>query len=157
MRFTPKSEKEMQEERLLAKGEYDAEIVDAEDAVSKSGNEMIKVKLRVMNGSQNVLIDDYLLAIDSMLYKILHCCECCGLSEAYASGELEAHQLKGKNVRVKVKIDEGKGDFPSKNAIADYIPERKQNAGAGKLMTDGVPASKTRAAKQASDDADVPF
>ena len=41
MRFTPKTEEQIHEENLFPEGEYDFQCIEANDAVSKSGNEMI--------------------------------------------------------------------------------------------------------------------
>lgn len=121
MRFTAKSEKEVQEEGLLPKGNYSFEISDAKDEVSKSGNEMIKLILNVYDENGNSrLIFDYLL--ESIAYKLRHAAEACGLLEKYESELLIAEDFKGKTGIVSVGIQKDKtGNYPDKNTIKDYV------------------------------------
>jgi hypothetical protein len=119
MRFTPKSERELQEERLLPEGVYNFEVAEAEDAVSKKGNEMIAVTLRVFSDSgRALLVDDYLM--EAMLFKLLHFCEATGLSAKYAAGTLEAQDCIGRGGKVKLAHEE-KGGFPPRNVVKDYV------------------------------------
>jgi hypothetical protein len=124
MRVTPKSEQECKSSELLPPGEYDAEIVSAEEKQSKSsGADMIALRLKVFgdNGAEATVFD-YLL--DAVPYKVRHCAEACNLLTAYEDGQLFAEDIKGKVVRVKLKIEHDKtGNYPDKNAIQDYIVE----------------------------------
>jgi len=95
MRFTPKSETELSMTKLLKPGIYDFYVEYAEEAVSKKGNEMIKVTLNTWDqeGKQYVLYD-YLL--EAMAYKLKHFAEATGLGEQYHNGQLSAEDCKGK-------------------------------------------------------------
>lgn len=120
MDFKPKTEKEIEEEALFPAGEYDFDVLTAEDTVSKSsGNSMIHVKIGVYVGSQIRRIDDYLLP--SMSAKLRHFCDTTGLLAKYESGTLEAADCFGRAGRVKISVDPAKDQYPAKNAVKDYI------------------------------------
>lgn len=121
MRFTPKTEKEIQEENLLPIGTYDFEIYRTEDKVSSGGNDMIELGLRVYgtDGSTK-FVTDYLL--ESMAFKLRHASEACGLLAKYESGTLEAQDFLNKTGQAKIKIQSDKtGKYSDKNVVADYI------------------------------------
>jgi hypothetical protein len=121
MRVTPKSEEECKSSELLSPGEYDAEVMTAEEKQSKSGNDMIAMRLKVYgdNGAE-ASVFDYLL--DAVAYKVRHFAEAAGMIDAYERGELYAEDLVGKVVRVKLKIEHDKtGNYADKNAVQDYI------------------------------------
>ena len=120
MDFKPKTEKEIKEEMIFPAGDYDFDVLTAEDTVSKSsGNSMIKIKLGVYVGSQIRRIDDYLLP--SMSAKLRHFCDTTGLLSKYESGTLEAADCLGRAGRVKIVVDPAKEAYPEKNAVKDYI------------------------------------
>lgn len=133
MRFQPKSEKEIQEEKLLPVGEYGFVISNALEKISKAGNEMIELTVRVYKPDGNfVLVRDYLM--ESMAFKLRHCAEACNLLENYEAGDLNADHFVGKEGFVKIKTQKGalkdKNDpngkrYDDQNAIADYIVNKK--------------------------------
>lgn len=129
----PKTEKELAEMGLFPAGVYDAEIINAEDRVSKSGNDMIWVKLKVFNGSEMQFVDDY--NVDGVMeYKLRHLCDACGIVDQYEAGEVSVDDINGKSVRVKLKIQKDKtGEYPDKNAVADYVVGEKDS---GKTLTE---------------------
>lgn len=130
MRFTAKSEKEIKEERLLPEGEYPFQISGGEDKISKSGNEMIQLMVRVFKPDGNFqLVTDYLL--ESMSYKLRHAAEACGLLSKYESGELLGTDFIGKTGHLKLKIQVDKtGQYADKNFVADYLIKPVAEAGA---------------------------
>lgn len=128
MQFTPKTEKQLSEERMLPAGVYDFEVMKAENKISKSGNEMIKITLRVFapDGS-TLLVDDYLM--EAMQFKLLHFCECAGLMSKYEAGTLEAFDCEGVAGKVNLKQDPAKDNFQAKNSVKDYVkPQGNQGA-----------------------------
>jgi len=123
MRFTPKSDEQIKKESnfsLFPKGDYDFEIKQATDKVSSARNEMIELRVTVYNseGSSRGIFD-YL--IESVIWKVHHCAQACGLEAEYNAGKLEAYMFEGKVGRCKVVITPAKGEWPEKNTIADYI------------------------------------
>jgi len=138
MKFKPKSEKELAEANLWAVGEYPFEILEAEDATDKNGDDMFKLKVKVFKdsgASQNIF--EYVSGT-WMEYKLRHLAEVAGLLAEYESGEIEAYQLVGKTGTCKVNISKDKtGQYPDKNGIADYIVGK---AAAAKVdMDDDIP------------------
>jgi hypothetical protein len=121
MRFSPKSEKEIAEDGLFQPGTYDFEIISAEDATSKNGNDMIKLGLKVFDQEgYHRLVTDYLL--ESIAYKLRHAAECCGMLSDYERGTLDASDFEGKAGQLKLKIKKDKeGNYPDQNAVTDYI------------------------------------
>lgn len=128
MEFTPKSESEINEERLFPDGVYDFEVQTAEDTVSKkSGKDMIKIALRVWgdNGGTN-LITDYLMG-GGMLYKLLHFCSATGLMAHYEAGTLCADDCVGRCGKVSLKVEPA-GQYPAKNTVKDYVVDKGDKA-----------------------------
>ena len=124
MQFTPKTEKQINEDSLLPDGIYDFEVTFAADDVSKaSQNEMIHLKLNVFDeDGKSRLIHDYIVA--SMEMKLRRAAYACGLGEKYEDGELHASDFEDCTGQVKVKKQADKtGQYPDKNVIADYIVE----------------------------------
>jgi len=121
MKFQSKTQKEIDEEKLLPEGEYGFVISDAKEKVSKAGNEMIELTVRVYKpDGKFVLINDYLM--EKMLYKILHCSEACGLLERYNSGELQADEFIGKEGYAKIKTQKSTDpNYSDKSVISDYV------------------------------------
>lgn len=150
MKFQPKTEKEIAEEGLLPAGEYPFEISQAEETVSKAGNEMIKLLVRVFREDGTfVLVNDYLL--EAIAYKLLHICKATGLENAYNAGELKAEDFVGKTGMLKLKIRKDEtGNYPDQNNIADYIVPKdgvaeivpkgsNKAAEAGEILDDEIP------------------
>jgi hypothetical protein len=130
MRFTPKSEKEIHEMGLWPAGEYGFEILDqtmfggnayfTDDKVSKSGNDMIQLIVKVYNqDGQFRIVIDYLL--ESLAFKLRHAAVACGLLDKYESGELKAADFVGKSGNLKLKVGKEQNGYPAKNEVADYI------------------------------------
>ena len=85
MKFAPKSEKEIASANLLTPGVYGFEIIEAEEATSKAGNDMIKLMVHVFKEDGTpVTVFDYLM--ESVAYKLRHAAEGCGILHAYEQG-----------------------------------------------------------------------
>jgi hypothetical protein len=135
MKFHPKTDKEIAEERLLTPGDYAFEISQGEDKVSSKGNDMIVLTLRVYKsgGEGFIILTDYLM--EAMSFKLKHACDACGLTNQYESGELKGEDFFGKSGMLKLAIQSDKtGQYPDKNVVKDYIvpeadkfPIRKPN------------------------------
>jgi hypothetical protein len=112
----------------LPTGTYDFEVKSAEDQVSRSGNEMIRVDLQVFapdNGQKHrlpsgrtVRITDYLM--DKVRWKLnsfLH--EIGMFDEVEARGDLPAHSLVGKSGKVQVYV-ENDPEWGPRNRVKAY-------------------------------------
>ena len=153
MKFAPKTEREIAEENLFPKGEYDFEIVSGHDTISKSsGVEMIELKVRIFDeDGRSSWVTDYLL--EKIAYKLRHAAEACGLLADYENGVLEGESFTGKTGRCKVSIQVDKtGAYADKNGIQDYLvpkegvaertsapAKRRQMAAVGNDLGDDIP------------------
>lgn len=140
MKFTPKTEKEIAEENLLPAGEYGFEVVDAIPKLSKSGNEMIELKLQIFdsNADSKGMISDYLL--EKLAYKLRHAAEAMGALDKYESGVLHHDDFIGKTGTVKIVIRKDKtGEYADQNSVADYIVTKSPqvNVSAPKPVSQG--------------------
>ena len=124
MRFEPKTEAEVQEAGLLEPGTYDFEVVKAEDKVSNSGNDMAELLISIeRHDGRSVTVKDFLVAVDSMAYKLRHFAESVGLLASYERGEMIASQMEGLSGTCKIGIEPAKGDYRAKNKVIDYLPQ----------------------------------
>ncbi len=154
MKFTPKSKEELAQAGLLPDGIYDFEVLVAEDTISKSGNDMLKLKLKVWgNDSREVIVFDYLL--EAMAFKLRHFAEETGLIAKYESGELHDYDCVGRSGKVNLivqasQVGSNGNSYPPKNAVKDYVsnPNKVTNNGS-------LPHSKP--VVDNSLDADIPF
>lgn len=119
MNFQPKSEDELQS--LLKEDTYEFEVIDAKEKPSKSsGADMIELKLAIWVGEKiRCYLFDYLM--ESVAFKLRHCCDACGLLDKYQSGSLDAAMFIGRTGKAKIIIQKDKnGKYPDKNTIKDY-------------------------------------
>lgn len=124
MRFTPQTEKELFQSLVLPKGIYNYEVVSAEDALSKSGNEMIKLGLKVWDNQGKVhIIYDYLL--EAMPFKLRHFAEYAGIIDKYNLGNFEAADCLHRGGQLELVVQEAKENFPMKNSVKDYVKTDK--------------------------------
>lgn len=150
----PLSDQQLKQGDLIDPGIYIFEVMQAEEARSKSGNEMIKLKLRVHTiDNRERIIYDYLL--EALEFKVGHFAEATGLLPKYKEGVLSAEDCIGKSGTLKIVIQSDKtGQYGDKNAVADYIPTDEIQA--GKIAEK---AAKKAAESDAPDfiDSDLPF
>lgn len=121
MKFAPKTKEEAMKSGLLEKGNYPFEVKAASPKISKAGNDMIEIFLKVWDKSgKEHFLYDYLM--ESVDYKLRHFCYSIGMGEMSEKGEFDCESIKGKAGICKIFIKEDKnGEYPPKNSIADYI------------------------------------
>lgn len=121
MRIKPKTEEEVATRKLLPEGTYPFKIDNAEEKVSKNGNDMIVLVIEVYTpDGKSTVIYDYLM--ESMAYKLRHAAYACGLVAEYESGNLNDYDFKGKEGFLKLGIQKDKtGEYGDKNVVKDYI------------------------------------
>lgn len=126
MKFTPKTDREIQLAMCADPGEYDFEVVGAEDGVSKSsGNPMTTITLKVFVGQSEKSIKDYLM--EKLQYKLKHFMYAVGLGAEYEAGGLDAHALIGRSGKLVLGIQQQEGYGP-KNTVKDYVVPGKESA-----------------------------
>lgn len=122
MKFTPKTEKELNSYPVWDKGDYSFEVIEAKDTTSQKGNDMIVLDIKLFDGDKTMRVRDYLG--EWSMYKIKHLCEACGLTKQYEAGEIAAILFENRTGKLKLdcKPDD---DFP--NSVKDYIVPVDEN------------------------------
>jgi hypothetical protein len=124
--FTPKTDDELNQMKLLSEGTYSFIIKKAVEKRSKSGNEMIEVVLEVFaddGGSR--FVSDYLVSTDKMAWKISHFCKSINLISQYETGRLDVISLVGRQGKASVTIEKN-DDYPPRNKIKDYVQDTQK-------------------------------
>lgn len=152
MRFEPKSEKEIAEANLWPAGEYDFEITEAAEEVSKKGNDMVHLQVTIYNQDGNSRrVDDYLVSTNEAAFKLRQFAESVGLLTQYEGGEITADEMIGRAGRCKVIVKkDNTGQYADKNAIGAYLKPK-----AAQQKANGGAARPTTLAQDLSDD--IPF
>lgn len=160
MQFTPKSKDELRP--TLPDGEYSATVIKAEDTVSKRGNDMIAITLRVYGDDVNVLGNDWLIPSSQGMWKVFDFCDAAGLMERYNAGDLTAQDCLNANVLVKVETEEQEAYGPQLR-IRGYLKARTESryeTAQEIISRQGANPAQNRAARQAdaaTGDSDIPF
>jgi hypothetical protein len=105
-------------------GDYTLQIIDAEEDTSKSGNDMIKIKCRVVkdDGLLGVSLFDYLVFSEKTLFKIDQFLKACGRHPgADCDFSLDCEELIGWEFQATLKVEEHNGN--KNNKIAAYLFE----------------------------------
>ena len=114
---------------LLAAGKYPARIIEAVEKTSKAGNDMIELRVGVIDRNGNVReFRDWLVATDRGALKLRHAAEAVGALAQYEAGEISAEDFPGHDVRVQIGVEKKRG-YPDQNRIEDYsvLPTNKTN------------------------------
>jgi hypothetical protein len=121
MNFHPRTDKEINDSKLIPPGDYNFEILDAREANSRSsGNPMMELKLKVSNGNGvSRILPDYLL--ERNIEKLKNCCVACGIADQYQKGNVSPEDFKGKCGRVRIAVQKGKDGYFDKNTVANYL------------------------------------
>jgi hypothetical protein len=143
MRFSPMSEQELNHMGLIEKGVYNFEVINAKEAISKKGNEMIVLTLKIWDkdGKERILTD-YIL--ESFAFKLRHFCESTNLIDKYNAGELNYEDCISKSGKVEIIVQEGgaKPDgskYFDRNSIKDYVKKENKLELANDFIDDDLP------------------
>ena len=129
-------------------GDYEVEVVDAIETLSKSNHEMIELKLRTEAGSY---LYDYLVFIPSAFWKIDAFRAATGESVTPEQDvEIVADDLIGRTGTARLTVEEYNGR--KRNKVAAWI----QPCG-GRQQAAKTHAAKPASATRAADDDDIPF
>lgn len=147
MKITPRSVQEIESMGLMAPGFYSFVVKDAENCVSKTGNDMIKLTLSVQdaNGFKHTLFDYLLQKGKQMEFKLRHFCEHTGLMDKYNAGELLAADCVDKAGVCEIVLQPGADKYdgtkyPDKNAVKDYMENKVSMSKAPTPEVTGHPA-----------------
>ena len=131
-------------------GDYQVEVIDAIESVSKTGHEMIELKLKTLVGSY---LYDFLVFIPNAFWKIDSFRAATG--EAVTPDEeteIVADDLIGRTGTARLIIEEYKGK--KRNKVAAWLAQK-----AGRMPAKSTPAAKSTAQPQPQSDEDdnIPF
>ena len=130
MKFNPMSEQEANSGLCLPTGEYDFEIIKAEETNSKSsGLGMFALELRVI-GDDGVerRVRDYVMTEGKAAYRLRQCAVGCMLLEQYNAGELTGFDFEGRTGRVRLGIEKSE-QYGDRNRVMSYVqPGREASA-----------------------------
>ena len=116
--YNPEDATETNDFQPFPVGEYEAEVIEANQMVSKAGNDMIRLNLVVTNDKGGTTrIYDYIV-VPKTLYKLKSICRCLSIK---FDGTLDEQILVDKRMKVRVGIDKGDDKYPAKNRIDRYI------------------------------------
>ena len=104
----------------LPAGDYEAEIVNAENKVSKSsGKPMIELQMNCHATDGNaVRVFDYIVN-PSSLWKLKSICRCCGMD--FNEGKIDEQLLVGRRMSVKLKVRPATDKYSEKNEVFAYL------------------------------------
>jgi len=126
MKFTPRTQKELDVMSLLSPGTYVFEVSKAEETVSKNGNPMIALDLKIFDDSGNVRkIKDWLVFIEGIAVcekKIKNFCEAVSLMDKYDSGEVSDLHCEGKSGYCRIGAEEDNRGV-MRNVILEYTKD----------------------------------
>ena len=118
MRFNPEAE---DAPLVLAPGEYEFEVLGAQEKVSASGNDMFVLKLRAGSNGTSRFLTDYVLAKNTN--KLFGLAKTCGLVDRFLTGEILATDFIGKKGRALLNTEKGNADYPDRNIVVRYVPQ----------------------------------
>lgn len=122
MKYNPISEEEINAQRgMLKEGPANFEVIKANDKISKAGNEMIELLLKVWDSDgKEGGIFDYL--VSNAQWKIKHFYESIGDSALYTGGEIKSSNLIGSSGKAIIAIQKDlTGKHPDRPKIKDYL------------------------------------
>ena len=130
-------------EQLCPKGKAPFTILEAEQVTSKSGKEMLKLKLNVHSDDGNDYhVYDY-VSPEFMAFKFRHFFYAIGAGQAYEAGTVDVDSLVGREGWCEVGHQKGKDGYKTKESISDYLTESDKSkpvpAPAKPDNTDDVP------------------
>jgi len=123
MEFKPRTAKEIADSKLMAKGVYDFEIVDALETLSKSSSKpMIELKVKVIRPDGTArFLTDYLL--EQRAEKLRNAALACGVLDRYEKGSLTSDDFRQKRGKLKLGVERDRTrTYPDKNVVVDYLP-----------------------------------
>lgn len=138
MKFTPMTDEEIDKAGLMQLGEYDFEVMEAEEYTKDNGNVVTKLKLNVFDesGKGNSVLD---WITPSFMKKFKHFFYAVGLQDSYETGQTDPTEYVGKSGKLKLGIGkpyvDGNGITRTNNSVDDYI---KRDANAPKAASKSV-------------------
>ena len=110
-------------QKPLEEGICDFEVIQAKEKISKAGNSMIELLLKVTDiRKKQDTLKDWLLDSPKMAFKLKHFWQSVNNSDIYNKGEIYEIEYLNKKGKCTIKWEESKDpNYPSKMRIMDYI------------------------------------
>lgn len=128
MRFVPMKEEEIS--KIFQPGIYKFTVIKAEEKESKSGNEMIKITLKMFHNeikNKTHLVDAYLMQTQPLQFLLRHFCSSVGMEEIYNMGIINESDCINRTGWVKIGIEVDKtGQYGDKNKVIDFIVKEEE-------------------------------
>ncbi len=127
MKVDVKTNQELNESNLVPEGIYEFVVTKAEEKISQSGNEMIRLSLQIWDkaGKEHFVFCNLLNAMPHLLK---HFCEATNLMDSYNSGILTHYNCENVSGHCKIIIEKGKIKcpsplefYPDKNVVKDFL------------------------------------
>jgi len=158
MEFNPSDGSQRSGFELLPAGEYDIEVLEAEERLSQKGNQMIALTLQARHpDGYDARVWDYLVSVQAAVFKIKMFCEATGLQQQFERGRLTAEECVGRRAKATVIIDEGRDGFSDRNSIQEYRAADSAPRGIATNPDEGEAAATTPAEPMPVSDQDIPF
>jgi len=126
MRFVPKTDAELELDGLLPDDTYEAEVIQCAEKVSKKGQDMLAIKLNVLDGEgRGHHVYDY-VSPHFFPQKFKAFFESMGQLPMYESGVIDPELILGQYVTAIIVTEQG-GDYPAKNVCKDYLTAEAAN------------------------------
>jgi len=122
MEYTPRQESSIREAQCLEPGTYEFEVTGAAEKVSKNGNDMIELSLRVFapDGTTRTMRDWLVPGSDMGDLKLNRFCHATGLQGAYFAGELSAFACGGVSGTLRLTVEQSE-QYGTQNRVKDYV------------------------------------
>ena len=121
MEFNPSDGAPRSGFELLPAGEYDVEVIEADERTSKNGNQMIALTLQARHpDGYDSRVWDFLVSVPAAVFKIKMFCEAAGLQSQFEGGRLTAEDCVGAKAVATIIIEDGRESFSDRNSIQEY-------------------------------------
>jgi len=108
---------------LLPEGEYEFEVVHADEKTSTQGNDMMVLKLKAGSNGTTRIVTDYIVA--KQVRKVRMVAKACDLLDLFESGEILAEHFIGRKGRVKLRVEKSTHpDYPDRNVVSGYVAKK---------------------------------
>ena len=113
------------DERPLPEGEYEAVVTQAQECVSRAGNDMIWLKLLVNSVEHGKrVVHAHLLPLEQCLWKVMQFCDATGLRDTFEKGQLILQDCQGLLVRIRVSNDDSNWDG---STVEEFLRTSEEN------------------------------
>lgn len=127
MEFKVLTDEELKAQRFfLEEGMANFTVMNAENAVSKTGNEMIKLTLRVIDkeGKEGTIFD-YLVSTEKAVFKIKQFCDAIEKPEIYKSGKMNDLECLDQSGKCILKIRKS-NEYGDQVIIKEYLSSTEE-------------------------------